>query len=154
MYMAPELFEKGKEFDGMQADIWSTGVLFYYLCTSQFPFSAHTERDIVKKVRRGIYHIPDDLPADIKSLLQSMVLVDPTKRSSPHTLLSMVTKYRGADGSHASALVGLRCVTSDSAEKGGRDVESGHARKRFEDHVKGRVRRRLEEGPAKDAASW
>ena len=59
--MAPELFEKGKEFQGFPVDIWATGVLFYVLCTGTFPFTAHTERDIIKRIKRGIFDIPDDL---------------------------------------------------------------------------------------------
>lgn len=83
-----------------------------------------------------------------------MILVDPAKRCSPNVLLQMVNKYQETKGSSTSVLVGLRCGTSEAAEREGRDAESGHARKRYEDHVKGRIRRRLAEGPGKDAGSW
>lgn len=58
MYMAPELFNPGVGYHGPPVDIWSCGVVFYVISTGHFPFTAHTERDIITKIKRGIYHIP------------------------------------------------------------------------------------------------
>jgi len=58
MYMAPELFNRGQEYLGPPIDIWACGVVVYVLTTGHFPFAAHTERDAITKIKRGIYHIP------------------------------------------------------------------------------------------------
>lgn len=58
MYMAPEIFDRSKEFIGFPTDIWACGVVLYAISTGHFPFAAHTERDIITKIKRGIYHIP------------------------------------------------------------------------------------------------
>lgn len=58
MYMAPELFDRGKDYWGCPCDIWACGVVLYAISTGHFPFAAMTERDIITKIKRGIYHIP------------------------------------------------------------------------------------------------
>lgn len=65
MYMAPELFDRGKEYKGTPCDIWACGVVLYAISTGHFPFAAHTERDIITKIKRGIYHIPQNYPDKI-----------------------------------------------------------------------------------------
>jgi 5'-AMP-activated protein kinase catalytic alpha subunit len=37
-YMAPELFNKGYEYYGEPADIWSCGIVLYVLVIGVFPF--------------------------------------------------------------------------------------------------------------------
>ena len=62
MYMAPEIFDRSKEFRCQPTDVWACGVVLYAISTGHFPFAAHTERDILTKIKRGIYHIPQDYP--------------------------------------------------------------------------------------------
>ena len=62
MYMAPEIFDRSKEFRCQPTDVWACGVVLYAISTGHFPFAAHTERDIITKIKRGIYHIPQDYP--------------------------------------------------------------------------------------------
>ena len=69
MFMAPELFDRGKEYMGPPCDIWSAGVVFYAISTGHFPFAAHTERDIINKIRKGIYHIPQNYPKKFHQIL-------------------------------------------------------------------------------------
>ena len=65
MYMAPEIFDRSKEFRGQPTDIWACGVVLYAISTGHFPFAAHTERDIITKIKRGIFHIPQEYPVKI-----------------------------------------------------------------------------------------
>ena len=86
--MAPELFERGKEYRGPPIDIWACGVVLYAISTGHFPFAARTERDIITKIKRGIYHIPNVYPEQFKVLLQMMLQVNPQKRATASDILA------------------------------------------------------------------
>jgi serine/threonine-protein kinase HSL1 (negative regulator of Swe1 kinase) len=87
MYMAPELFDRSKEFKGTPTDIWACGVVLYAISTGHFPFAAHTERQIITKVKRGIYHVPSNFPPKLLQILQKMLVVDPLRRGTAHEIL-------------------------------------------------------------------
>ena len=48
-YMAPEIVSK-KEYKGTPIDIWCCGVVFYVMLCGHFPFSAHTDRELIRKI--------------------------------------------------------------------------------------------------------
>ena len=64
MFMAPELFPPGisdfenvQKVDGHAADMWACGVVFYALITNgHLPFHSRTERDMITRIKKGIYH--------------------------------------------------------------------------------------------------
>lgn len=66
--MAPEIIKK-VEYIGQKIDIWSCGVLFYVLLTGHYPFSAHTDREMNRKIQKGIYHIPKEFSKDTVALI-------------------------------------------------------------------------------------
>jgi len=57
--------------------MWSSGVVFYAISTGHFPFVGHTERDIINKIKRGIYALPKNFPKKMVPILQKMLAVDP-----------------------------------------------------------------------------
>ena len=56
--MAPEIVAR-KEYTGFCADIWAMGVLLYALLCGSFPFRGQNDRDLYRKIVRGVFHIPD-----------------------------------------------------------------------------------------------
>lgn len=48
-YMAPEIISK-KEYYGGPTDIWTCGVAYYVMLTGHFPFTAHTDRELSRKI--------------------------------------------------------------------------------------------------------
>lgn len=48
-YMSPELVSK-KEYKGSCLDIWTCGIVFYVMLTGIFPFAAHTDRELIRKI--------------------------------------------------------------------------------------------------------
>lgn len=74
--MAPEIVSK-KEYIGSPIDIWSCGIMYYVMLTGRFPFSAHTDRELIRKIQKGIYHVPKELSKDSVRILRMMLSVDP-----------------------------------------------------------------------------
>ena len=48
-YMPPEIVGK-KEYQGGPVDIWCCGVVYYAMLTGHFPFSAHTDRELIRRI--------------------------------------------------------------------------------------------------------
>lgn len=70
----------GEKYDGLMADIWSCGVILYAMVTGRLPFDDDNIQRLLQKVQVGQYHLPADLPEDLRSLIKSMLTVDPDIR--------------------------------------------------------------------------
>ncbi|VDO04306.1 unnamed protein product [Haemonchus placei] len=80
-YACPEVI-RGEKYDGRKADVWSCGVILYALLVGALPFDDDNLRNLLEKVKKGAFHIPHFVPADVQSLLRAMIEVDPSKRYS------------------------------------------------------------------------
>lgn len=52
--MSPEIVAK-RDYSGPRADIWACGVILFVLLTGTVPFKAQTEKDLFRKIQRGVY---------------------------------------------------------------------------------------------------
>jgi len=80
-YACPEVI-RGEKYDGRKADVWSCGVILYALLVGALPFDDDNLRNLLEKVKKGVFHIPHFVPADCQNLLRAMIEVDPQKRIS------------------------------------------------------------------------
>ncbi|KAH1018385.1 hypothetical protein HUJ05_006171 [Dendroctonus ponderosae] len=78
-YACPEVI-RGEKYDGRKADVWSCGVILYALLVGALPFDDDNLRQLLEKVKRGVFHIPHFVPPDCQSLLRGMIEVHPEKR--------------------------------------------------------------------------
>mmetsp|Transcript_25549 Transcript_25549/g.42029 ORF Transcript_25549/g.42029 Transcript_25549/m.42029 type:complete len:657 (-) Transcript_25549:589-2559(-) len=78
-YASPEIV-MGTKYNGMEADVWSCGVVLYALMTGKLPFDDENMQRLLGKVRSGIFTMPAHLDNDAKDLVWRMLTVDPTKR--------------------------------------------------------------------------
>ncbi|CAG8462391.1 5671_t:CDS:2 [Acaulospora morrowiae] len=78
-YAAPEVIS-GRLYAGPEVDVWSCGVILYVMLCGHLPFDDEYIPALFKKINGGIYTIPPFLSPEAKSLLNSMMVVDPMKR--------------------------------------------------------------------------
>ncbi|KAI8823376.1 5'-AMP-activated protein kinase catalytic subunit alpha-2 [Fimicolochytrium jonesii] len=80
-YAAPEVIN-GKLYAGSEVDVWSCGVILYVMLCGRLPFDDDYIPALFKKINGGIFSLPSFLSSPVKSLLQSMLIVDPLKRAT------------------------------------------------------------------------
>ena len=80
-YAAPEVIS-GKLYAGPEVDIWSCGVILFALLCGTLPFDDEHVPTLFRKIKSGVFPIPDYLNKPVVSLLVSMLQVDPLKRAT------------------------------------------------------------------------
>ena len=87
-HLSPEIVQ-GKPYS-FKSDIWSLGVLLYQMLMLKMPFDANSLPMLSLKIMKGNFAPITNkcYSADIKSLVKSMLNVDPDKRPSAKDILS------------------------------------------------------------------
>lgn len=80
-YAAPEVIS-GKLYAGPEVDVWSCGVILYALLCGTLPFDDEHVPTLFRKIKSGIFPIPEYLNKSVVSLLCMMLQVDPMKRAN------------------------------------------------------------------------
>ena len=79
-YICPPEILKGKEYD-MKSDIWSLGILIYFLIKGNYPFNEKRDMVILREIDKGIdLNISND--NDLNDLLKNTLEKDVEKRFS------------------------------------------------------------------------
>ncbi|XP_076023656.1 serine/threonine-protein kinase BRSK1-like [Genypterus blacodes] len=78
-YACPEVI-RGEKYDGRRADVWSCGVILFALLVGALPFDHDNLRQLLEKVKSGVFHMPHFIPQDCQALLRGMIHVHPEKR--------------------------------------------------------------------------
>lgn len=86
-YMSPEIVLK-RDYCGKQADVWALGVILFNLIYGRCPFKAESERELYRKIARGVLVMPDEALAktdefkdfrvskDLKALIRKILVVN------------------------------------------------------------------------------
>ncbi|XP_046463597.1 5'-AMP-activated protein kinase catalytic subunit alpha-2-like isoform X2 [Daphnia pulex] len=80
-YAAPEVIS-GKLYAGPEVDVWSCGVILYALLCGTLPFDDEHVPTLFRKIKSGVFPIPDYLNKSVVNLLCHMLQVDPMKRAT------------------------------------------------------------------------
>ncbi|KAJ3092023.1 hypothetical protein HK102_011505 [Quaeritorhiza haematococci] len=100
-YMAPEVLKKTGH--GKSVDMWSIGVLAYFLLCGYTPFDSQNNADEMQKILSGNYRFePEefwmDVSEDAKDFIRKLLVVDASKRlSAKEALQHPWIKHVGAD---------------------------------------------------------
>ncbi|KAK5977567.1 Non-specific serine/threonine protein kinase [Trichostrongylus colubriformis] len=80
-YAAPEVIS-GKLYAGPEVDVWSCGVILYALLCGTLPFDDEHVPTLFRKIKSGVFPIPEYLDKPLVNLLLHMLMVDPMKRAT------------------------------------------------------------------------
>jgi len=62
------------------SDIWSVGIILFAMVTATLPFDGPSSVQVLKKIVRGSFSMPQTLPRELKDLMTKMLTVSPTQR--------------------------------------------------------------------------
>ncbi|MBZ3878543.1 Serine/threonine-protein kinase 33 [Sciurus carolinensis] len=89
IYMAPEVINAHDY--SQQCDIWSIGVIMYYLLCGEAPFLANSEEKLFELIKKGELYFEDPVWNSVsdcaKSALKQLLKVDPAHRITAKELL-------------------------------------------------------------------
>ena len=94
IYAAPEMLE-GKSYKGSTVDIWSAGIVLYYMLSGTFPFEDISNDKLYKKILKGKFEFPKFFSKNVKDLIKKILVVNPKNRISLKDIKShpWVLKY-------------------------------------------------------------
>ncbi|KAJ8635539.1 hypothetical protein MRB53_009806 [Persea americana] len=78
-YAAPEIVS-GQPYAGPEVDVWSCGVILYALLCGELPFDADNIFTLFKRIRNGVYTLPNHLSFGARDMIHRILVVDPMKR--------------------------------------------------------------------------
>nr|XP_038957443.1 sperm motility kinase Y-like [Rattus norvegicus] len=76
---SPELF-LGLLYDGMKNDMWTIGVVLYYMVVGKLPFDSVIIQELQKQVVAGVYPAPCGVSEELENLLSQLLTVNPMYR--------------------------------------------------------------------------
>lgn len=80
-YAAPEMIA-GKKYNGLSADIWSSGVILFAMVCGYLPFEDADTAKLYKKIMAGKFDMPDFLSLEAQDFIGRVLHTDPVKRIS------------------------------------------------------------------------
>lgn len=98
-FMSPEIVSK-KDYCGKQTDVWALGVIIFSMIYGRTPFRAENERELYRKIAKGILLFPDDhckqqeefrdlkVSPGAKNLLKRILVVNGDNRPTCSDILS------------------------------------------------------------------
>ncbi|OMJ13463.1 Serine/threonine-protein kinase MARK2 [Smittium culicis] len=111
-YAAPEMVN-GIKYTGPEVDIWSMGVILFFMLCGRTPFEGENLKEIYDKISKGRFVMPQFLSSSACDLLQRMLTVNPKKRITMAEIRSHIWINTDFDDSINSYLPARPAVVLD-----------------------------------------
>merc|ERR1719499_2022804 len=91
-YAAPEALGDGSEdIHAYPVDIWAIGVCFLHFHSGVYPFDSDDGEDddilsFMERIQKKVITYPEDLEADVRKLIEGMLIRNPEKRITIRTI--------------------------------------------------------------------
>nr|XP_026267989.1 sperm motility kinase 2B-like [Urocitellus parryii] len=85
-HFAPEIILR-QAYEGPPVDIWSLGVILYFMLTGRCPFMGPTAKEVLRQIVLGTYHIPPCVSVAAQILTCQILTLDPRKRPTAKQIL-------------------------------------------------------------------
>ncbi|CDW85895.1 phosphoenolpyruvate carboxylase kinase [Stylonychia lemnae] len=85
-FQAPEVNINEQFYYSSQVDVWSAGVILYYLCTNQYKYQDQIISEIKKQDQTKVINIEGDQNV-FENVLNQMLKLDPSDRLDSHQIL-------------------------------------------------------------------
>lgn len=85
-YMSPELIKREKHWP-KPADVWSLGILLFYMISKKFPFTGKKETDLMLSILQTEPNYELINHPDARKLLQAILRKNPFERITVHKIL-------------------------------------------------------------------
>lgn len=133
-YMAPEIVTR-KEYTGFCADVWAMGVLLHALLCGSFPFKGQNDRELYRKIVRGVFNVSDVVSECARQLLVRILTQDMNRRPAIDEVLADAwfslhkddLYGRGACSYHNISTSSTATTTAPSSTAGQSAAEGGDA---------------------------
>lgn len=94
-YTAPEQIEHLNDFDNqfkLESDMWSVGVIIYFLVSGIHPFQGNNNKELFKSISSCDYdfepeHLWQNISGDCKNLIEGLLEPNVKKRLTPDMAL-------------------------------------------------------------------
>ena len=67
--------------------MWALGVLLYALLSGGYPFKASENKELYRRISKGVYSMPSNITAEAKDLICHLLMTDSSKRISADDVL-------------------------------------------------------------------
>ena len=78
-YASPEMVS-GKKYNGFYIDVWSTGIILFFMLCGFLPFEDKNNSLLFKKIEECKVHYPSFVSKIAKNLMKNILVNDPSKR--------------------------------------------------------------------------
>lgn len=85
-YAAPECLQS-IPYIGCKADIWSSGIILYAMCSCMLPFWSSNTQELMRQIIEDNIIYPPHFSHQLKSLLNSILVKSPSERPSSKEIL-------------------------------------------------------------------
>ena len=79
-YYAPPEMLQGKAYKGLYSDLYSCGIILYYMLCKKLPFNESSNSELYKKKIEGKFSISKHISKEAQDLLQKIIKVNPEQR--------------------------------------------------------------------------
>ena len=124
-YMAPEIVGR-RDYYGLQADIWALGILLYAMLIGKMPFKAYNDKELYRRIEKGIFILPNNFQESLKGLIAKMLEINPRRRPSARFLIE--DEWVSSSGILRSTTQNVVCRQTDETSSIDLDIISGIVR--------------------------